>query len=72
MTNQNNHINHHSTDRATSYRWQTALGCSCGCGQHCGIGCMTDDCDCNECRCVECLSNVQKTKHNLNRKSSVR
>ena len=48
------------------------LGCSCGCGQHCGNSCMTDDCDCNECRCSKCMKDVYKTNNNLNRKPRVR
>jgi hypothetical protein len=71
-TELNNYIKEHPTDRSISYRVPKELGCSCGCGQHCGISCMTDDCDCNECRCPECMKDVYKTKYNLSRKSRVR
>ena len=28
--------------------------CICGCVKHCGLSCMTDDCDCFECACPMC------------------
>jgi len=28
--------------------------CTCRCFAHCGISCMTDDCDCTECQCDSC------------------
>ena len=28
--------------------------CQCGCFKHCGLSCMTDGCDCFECRCAMC------------------
>jgi hypothetical protein len=69
QTEQNNSIIKTPT---ISYKVPKDLGCSCACGQHCGHSCMTDDCDCNECRCIECLDNVYQANNNLNRKSPVR
>lgn len=37
-----------------SYKRYTASHCKCSCYAHCGHSCMTDDCDCNECLCLEC------------------
>ena len=54
------------THRDIEYRNVNSIGCSCGCGKHCGHSCMTDDCDCNECRCPECMKDVYNTPHNLN------
>ena len=37
--------------------------CKCGCEQHCNKGCLTEGCDCTECRCIKCEEkneNVQK------------
>ena len=39
--------------------------CKCGCTQHCGMSCRTEDCDCTECRCPECETNenIQKSSN---------
>lgn len=34
--------------------------CKCGCFKHCGFSCQTDDCDCFECNCPECLEEQDK------------
>ena len=37
--------------------------CRCGCEAHCGLSCLTDECDCTECNCNKCQEkdkNVQK------------
>lgn len=31
--------------------------CKCRCNAHCGHSCMTDDCDCTECKCMNCQDN---------------
>ncbi len=36
--------------------------CHCGCYQHCGWSCMTDDCDCTECTCVDCEDKINIVK----------
>jgi hypothetical protein len=46
---------------AGTYKPYTSLGCDCACGKHCGIGCMTDGCDCTECRCYECQQETKQT-----------
>ena len=37
--------------------------CKCGCEQHCGHSCLTEDCDCTECNCKQCQDknkNIEK------------
>jgi hypothetical protein len=51
-------------ENTETYKPYKNLGCNCGCGKHCGIGCMTDGCDCNECLCHECKQEYEKRGHN--------
>jgi hypothetical protein len=61
-----------STDTETIYRDYKRVGCNCGCGKHCGNSCMTDDCDCNECHCPDCMKDVHNTSYNFNKNTHLR
>ena len=56
-----------STDTETVYKDYKQVGCSCGCGRHCGNSCMTDDCDCNECLCPDCKKDVYNITYNFDK-----
>lgn len=32
--------------------------CECGCLAHCGFKCVSENCGCEQCRCVACLSQI--------------
>lgn len=49
----------HIFEDKTAYVKQS--NCNCGCHRHCGHSCLTDDCDCNECRCSQCLDKLEES-----------
>ena len=51
-------------ENQNSYKPYKNLGCTCGCGKHCGHSCMTDDCDCTECNCYDCRQKEESRGYN--------
>ena len=47
-------MNNFIDDNDAYYRLKATIKCNCGCTKHCGLSCMTDDCDCYECQCPSC------------------